>query len=147
MDRKILHLSVLVFIIVFCLGGIGRAAENKTLPNLNRAFLDCLWDKEASKQWEPRDGDNGNAIGPYQIWKVYWQDAVEFDKSIGGTYQDCRNKAYAEKVIKAYMRRYAPTNASYEVMARIHNGGPRGHRKAATVKYWRSPAFAPLRDK
>jgi hypothetical protein len=34
------------------------------------------------------------------------------------------------------MDRYAPKGASDEVLARIHNGGPKGYKKTATVKYW-----------
>lgn len=87
-------------------------------------------------------GDNGNAIGPYQIWEVYWTDAIEHDSSIGGQYSDCMNKEYAEKVIFTYWDRYAteerlehiPTD---EDRARIHNGGPNGHKKESTVKYWK----------
>lgn len=82
-------------------------------------------------------GDGGKAIGPYQIWKAYWQDAVEFDKSIGGEYQDCMKKAYAEKIVRAYWKRYAPKGATIEQLARIHNGGgPRGHLNPNTIKYW-----------
>ena len=81
-------------------------------------------------------GDGGKAIGPYQVWRVYWQDAVEHDKTIGGKYEDCYNPAYAEKVVRAYMARYAPKGASLETLARIHNGGPKGHQKEATVAYW-----------
>lgn len=81
-------------------------------------------------------GDNGKAIGPYQIHRVYWQDAVEHDPSIGGKYADCRNETYARKVVRAYMARYAPKGASDEQYARIHNGGPKGHRKSATKAYW-----------
>jgi hypothetical protein len=81
-------------------------------------------------------GDGGKAIGPYQIWKAYWQDAVEFDKTIGGEYKDCMNKAYAEKIVRAYWKRYAPKGATIEQLARIHNGGPRGHLNANTIKYW-----------
>lgn len=81
-------------------------------------------------------GDEGKAIGPYQIWKAYWQDAVEWDKTIGGEYKDCMNKAYAEKIVRAYWKRYAPKSATIEQLARIHNGGPRGHLNANTIKYW-----------
>lgn len=88
-------------------------------------------------------GDAGKALGPYQIWKVYWKDATEFDKSIGGTYEDVKKKEYAEKVMLAYWRRYCP-NAyrdpsklnNLEIMARIHNGGPKGYEKPATLNYW-----------
>ena len=81
-------------------------------------------------------GDGGKAIGPYQIWHAYWKDATEFDKTLGGSYQDCYNPQYASKVVRAYMARYAPKGASLETLARIHNGGPKGHQKEATLAYW-----------
>lgn len=81
-------------------------------------------------------GDNGKAIGPYQIHRVYWQDAVDFDKRIGGSYEDCYDPEYAKKVVRAYMKRYAPKDASDETYARIHNGGPRGATIKATKPYW-----------
>ena len=76
------------------------------------------------------------AIGCYQIHYVYWVDAVEYDKSIGGEWNDCFNEAYAERVVRAYMKRYAPKDATMKDMARIHNGGPNGHKKWATCVYW-----------
>lgn len=94
---------------------------------------------EASGKLNPKDGDGGKAIGPYQIHYVYWKDATDFDKSIGGSYQDCRKKDYAEKVMLAYWRRYVPDalkNGDFEVLARTHNGGWNGRRVNATKKYW-----------
>lgn len=82
-------------------------------------------------------GDGGKAIGVFQIHRVYWQDAVQHDPSIGGCYEDCRDPEYARRIVIAYMDRYAPANASDETLARIHNGGPRGHKKSATTKYWK----------
>jgi Destabilase len=81
-------------------------------------------------------GDNGKAIGPYQIWYSYWKDAVEFDKTLGGSYEDCYKPDYARRVVIAYLSRYAPKNASYEQLARIHNGGPKGDKNNKTIKYW-----------
>ena len=86
-------------------------------------------------------GDNGNAIGAYQIWYAYWYDAVEYDPSIGGKYEDCYNKDYSEKIINAYWKRYANEKrlgrkVTDEDRARIHNGGPNGYKKKATVGYW-----------
>ncbi|MEZ6038659.1 MAG: hypothetical protein R3F29_14345 [Planctomycetota bacterium] len=31
----------------------------------------------------------------------------QFAPELGGDYQDCRRRAYAERIIDAYMRRYA----------------------------------------
>ena len=81
-------------------------------------------------------GDGGKAIGPYQIHREYWRDAVEFDKTLGGTYQDCKREDYARRVVRAYLKRYGKGKTD-DQMARIHNGGPSGHLKAATYKYLR----------
>lgn len=84
-------------------------------------------------------GDNGRAIGRYQIWEIYWHDAVEFCPSLKGEYQDVRSKDYAERIITAYLLRYARDAVEckdFEQLARIHNGGPKGHKKKATLKYW-----------
>ena len=104
------------------------------------ALLDALIQVESSGK-DDAVGDNGNAIGCLQIWKVYWQDAVE-RSNIGGTYKDCYKRAYAKRIVDAYMKRYAreawtnPTKFDAQKCARIHNGGPRGYRKRATLRYW-----------
>ncbi|MGE0144337.1 MAG: hypothetical protein AB7I19_12290 [Planctomycetota bacterium] len=95
---------------------------------------------ESGGRSRPPDGDGGLAIGPYQIHEIYWKDAIAAEPSIGGTYQDCRQRAYAERVIAAYMRRHAADawqNHDAEVIARTHNGGPNGPRKSATDRYWK----------
>jgi len=84
-------------------------------------------------------GDSGKAIGRYQIWKTYWRDAIKFCPSIKGKYQDVRNKEYAERIITAYLLRYAKgavDRKDFEQLARMHNGGPKGYKKKATLKYW-----------
>lgn len=85
------------------------------------------------------DGDGGRAIGPYQVHEVYWRDALAQDPTLGGTYEDCRDRAYAERIIRAYMLRYAPeawASGDAEIIARTHNGGPSGPDKASTAAYW-----------
>ncbi len=93
-------------------------------------------------------GDNGRSYGPFQIMKGYWTDAVGHDPSLaadGKTWENTRGPGsvdYSKKVIQAYMNRYAtasrlgrpPTNQD---IARIHNGGPNGHKKDGTLEYWR----------
>lgn len=80
-------------------------------------------------------GDNGKAIGPLQIHKVCWIDALQYDKSIKGSYQDCHDLKYAKRVFNAYIKRYGK-GKTIEQKARIWNGGPKGYKKRATVKYW-----------
>ena len=83
-------------------------------------------------------GDQGRALGVYQIWESYWRDGVAYVPSIGGCYQNCKDPKYAEFVVRAYLARYAPKRGTVtlEMLARIHNGGPRGYLKPATLKYW-----------
>lgn len=101
----------------------------------HRRLLHAIWMVEASGRLHPPDGDGGKSIGPYQISRAYWQDAVAFDPAIGGQYEDCRDKEYAERVVLAYWRRYVPDGPD-EHRARVHNGGPAGHRKEVTQRYW-----------
>ena len=80
-------------------------------------------------------------IGCYQIRECYWIDALEHDPSIGGEYEDVIDREYAEKCIYAYWDRYATEKrlgrpVTDEDRAKIHNGGPNGHKKDATMKYW-----------
>lgn len=98
-------------------------------------ILNAIRMTESSGRASPPDGDGGRAIGPYQIHKPYW-----IDSRIPGRYQQCRQREYAERVVRAYMRRYvaeAWQNRDAEVIARTHNGGPNGGRKTATQGYWR----------
>ena len=95
-------------------------------------------------------GDHGAAIGPLQIHRVYYNDAVQFDPSLqsgqynGYTYDKCMGPGsfeYSKKVGDAYMARYAtakrlghtPTDEDF---ARIHNGGPNGWKSRSTLGYW-----------
>ena len=90
---------------------------------------------ETSGLATPPDGDDGKAIGPFQIHEVYWIDA-----GLEGDYQDCRDVDYATRVIEAYMLRYVPSawhRCDAEIIARTHNGGPYGRNKVATQRYWR----------
>jgi len=84
-------------------------------------------------------GDDGKAIGPFQIHRGYWKDATGFDKTIGGTYGDCQTYIYSVKIVKAYLNRYGRnfiTESNWEALARIHNGGPKGYYRKSTLPYW-----------
>ena len=79
-------------------------------------------------------GDRGRAIGLYQIHHKYWKDS-----GVPGSWEDCRDPAYSQRVIMSYWRRYCPSALSkgdLEILCRVHNGGPQGHNKRQTQKYW-----------
>ena len=103
-----------------------------------RPLLDALVQVESSGR-DDAVGDSGNALGALQVWRVYWSDALEHAPALGGAYEDVRTRVYAERVVVAYWLRYAATavrDGDLQRLARVHNGGPRGHRKPATVAYW-----------
>jgi hypothetical protein len=97
------------------------------------SFFRALHIVETSGRTGPILGDGGRALGPLQIHKAYHADA-----RIGGDYSRCTDLDYSRRVVSAYLQRYAP--AAWEsgdviTLARIHNGGPRGASKQATVAY------------
>ena len=87
-------------------------------------------------------GDNGKAICCMQIHFSYFYDSTEYTR-MGGEYRDCFNRDFSKRIFDGYMKRYAkeawtdPASFDPEKVARIHNGGPRGYRKKATINYWR----------
>ena len=103
-------------------------------PYTHADILEALRQVESSGRDAPPDGDDGRAIGPYQIHESYWRDS-----GVPGEYQRCRDRRYAERVVAAYMRRYVPrawATRDAEVIARTHNGGPLGRAKSGTWRYW-----------
>lgn len=103
-------------------------------PALSDSLLDAIRAVESGGD-DSAIGDGGRAIGPYQIHRAYWVDACAADPTLrAGTYADCFDATYSRRVVVAYLSRYGKGCTAAE-LARIHNGGPRGHRKSATVAY------------
>ena len=118
--------------------------EVLTDANIDR-LLNAIWYVESGCRNGPIKGDGGKALGPMQIWRAFWQDAVEFSGQ-GGKYEDVADIKYAKKTVKNYWKRYCiarrvgrePTIWHAAVMV---NGGPNAHKasgkkKANLVKYW-----------
>lgn len=71
-------------------------------------------------------------IGPYQITRAYWQDS-----GVPGKHADCEDKAYSERVMTAYWRRYCPEalrTRDLAVLASVHHWGPKGSRVGVSHK-------------
>lgn len=74
-------------------------------------------------------------VGSYEISYPYW-----LDSGVPGKWADCVDDKYSERVMMAYWKRYAQEaleNKDFEVLARIHNGGPNGANKKSTIMYWK----------
>jgi hypothetical protein len=80
-------------------------------------------------------GDGGRACGPYQIHRAYWADGTRF-LGVDWDYEQAADPAKARAVVTAYLLHYG-RGCSLLEMARIHNGGPNGHKKSATLDYAR----------
>ena len=88
---------------------------------------------ETSGRTGPIIGDGGKALGPLQIHKSYHKDS-----RVAGDYSRVSELDYSKRVATAYLKRHAPEAwkaGDVEVLARVHNGGPRGHLKPATKGY------------
>lgn len=97
-------------------------------------LLDAIRQVESSGGRDTRDGDGGKAKGPYQIHEAYWADGTKF-LGVDWPYGDARDEAKARQVARAYLSHYG-NGLSLEAKARIHNGGPQGHKKESTKGYW-----------
>lgn len=97
------------------------------------SFWRALHLVETSGRHGPILGDNGRSLGPLQISRAYFTDS-----RVGGTYEQVVDLGFARRVVSAYLQRYAPqawAAGDVVTLARIHNGGPAGASKAATVNY------------
>lgn len=88
-------------------------------------------------------GDGGMSIGAYQLTKAYVRDV---NRIYGTAYtdKDRMNKRRSREMTYAYLLYYGRVYerrtgkpATYEVLSRIHNGGPYGMYKQSTSRYWR----------
>lgn len=119
----------------FSVADAGRAEAGRVSPGPVRpAGLERLF--AAIRQVESGGddravGDGGRSRGPYQIGRAYWRDGggnpADYDRLVWG-------RAACEQIMLRYWQRYGATTD--EQRARMHNGGPRGMKIGATVKYW-----------
>lgn len=103
----------------------------------------AVWEVETARcESSCPAGDNGNAIGPLQIWKCAFIDV----QREGEVYSDCEDLDFSLEVFQRYMKRYATEKrlgrpVTDEDRARIWNGGPRGvwakgKKKIKLDQYW-----------
>lgn len=102
-----------------------------------RVLFDAIRTVETGGEERPEQavGDGGRSLGPYQISRKYLADS-----GVSGDWRRCRDVRFSETVMLAYWKRHCPEalrTRNFEILARIHNGGPTGHNKAATAPYWK----------
>lgn len=87
-------------------------------------------------------GDNGEALGRYQLHRIYVDDVNRIAKT-NYTYDDRLDAEKSLAMVKIYLDYYGKRYTTLtgkpvtdEVIARMHNGGPDGFRKQSTIEYW-----------
>ena len=109
------------------------------LPLAVYRVLDGIWYVESCRGQNLRRGDGGKARSHFQQHIGHWRDGCEY-LGVDWPWSDADNLERAAAVVVAYWVRYCPEalwRGDIEILARVHNGGPRGAGKAATLGYWR----------
>lgn len=108
--------------------------------NIDTAFLEALAEVESNGN-DAAVNTAEDAHGRYQIRQAYLTDA---NRILGTSYTlaDMHDPVLAERVVRAYLLNYGNAyerNTGYKanpyILARIHNGGPRGYAKESTYEY------------
>ena len=126
-------MKTIIVILAMSIQSIAATVSPEFLADLAR--VESGYDDAA---YNPNEG----AYGRYQIRAAYLADANEV---LGTSYTlyDMHDPDKAATVVRAYLTRYGDAYerrtgqpATPEVLARIHNGGPRGAEKESTKAYW-----------
>lgn len=119
---------------------LGQRQGANAIQGEYERFLDCLASVESGGNPQAI-GDGGRAVGIFQLWKIYVDDVNRIIGKPQFDYADRLNPDKSRAMVKVYLNHYATEKrlgrpATFEDMARIHNGGPNGYKKSSTVKYW-----------
>lgn len=107
--------------------------------DIERIFVDSIIHVESKGRDHvvARDG----SAGPLQIKAVLVKDVNRILARRGDTLRfkmgDRFDREKAIQMFWIYQSFYGSEGDSFETMARRWNGGPNGHKKKATVKYWK----------
>lgn len=104
-------------------------------------LLDAIeWVESKGDPWAV--GDNGKAVGSFQIHEIFFNDVKRIQLKRPATFswsacmfrlKDRYDPKKSRQMVTIYLKYYGGT---FEEMARKHNGGPNGHKKESTKAYW-----------
>lgn len=126
---------------IVCLLAVCFSVSAETLAERIDVLIPALIAVESNGD-SKATGDNGKAKGMLQLHQIYIVD-VNTRYKTSFTHDDAFDAKKAKKIVKFYLLHYGKRyeritkkTATYEILARIHNGGPNGYKKPQTVKYW-----------
>lgn len=145
-------IGIIVFLAMWCILQTQKAKVVYVQVPKSPTFEDLLDAIEyVESGGDPKAvGDNGNAVGSFQIWKIYVDDVNRIgrinhkDKYSNPTqwkYHHRESQVCSRWIVRDYLKHYATKKRigrepTFEDMARIHNGGPNGWKKESTKSYW-----------
>ena len=130
-----IRLKAKFLVIVPCLTSV-LYADPKWEDTKWNVFINGIHQVETSGKGIGQVGDNGKALGPLQIHKECFQDAVEYNPDLKShKYEECLvDLKLSAEVCKAYVQRYLKEGASLENGARLWNAGPNWKKKLEKTK-------------
>lgn len=118
----------------------GRVPTAPTVMNESRGDVELTALERAIVEVESRGdpraiGDNGMAIGLFQIWPIMVKDCNRIVGEARWTDEDRWDLEASRDMFRCYTQHYWPNGTDRE-WATGWNGGPKGPTKAATLPYW-----------
>jgi len=139
MNLKIFSLGTMLCIPALSNAGIVLSGKPSTDSDWER-FLSALAQVESNGRTDLKVLDTN---GRYSYGCLQIQNPYLMDSGTDYTVENLYDKDVSFEVAKRYLTRYGRSYekrtgkpATYEVLARIHNGGPRGAERKATEGYW-----------
>ena len=121
-------LLILVFLVTASLGA------GSDIKDSIDTLIDALCVVESNNKADAI-GDGGLAVGILQIHPIMIKDANRILRKEVYTLGDRKDPVKSRKICRVFLLHYCK-GRSLEYMARCWNGGPKGYRKKATLKYW-----------
>jgi hypothetical protein len=122
---------------LLCAAALLCLAAGKSEPTISDELIEAIIQVESSGD-DNAVGDGGKAVGAFQIWPIMVEDCNRIAGEDRWTVDDRTDRAKSRAMFLTYSRHYAKHHSDWsnEGIARRWNGGGRGHKKAATEKYW-----------
>ena len=137
----VLLIMTVLFILAIVASGQEITITEQLLDSIEMVESNC--DRYARGDRSEKTGEY-RAIGSFQLWKIYVDDVNRIIGKDTFTYHDRWNRDKSRTMVRIYLAHYGKAylkrtgqHPTYEVLARIHNGGPRGYEKKATLSYWK----------
>lgn len=130
---------VMPFLVFVCLA---REGKTQSIPIMVADLLPHLMEVESNH--DPLAvGDKGRALGILQIWDVVIEDVRRITRRSDLIHTDAYDVQTAQFICVVYLTHYGKhyesttgKTCTYEVLARMWNGGPYGYTKQSTDRYW-----------